>query len=166
MTIDIQTGDTFTTSPTRVFQNRNGKCRFIMPNEVSQWADPTLFKLKPVCANAAIAWIRDGLGHTITETTPPPTPVPWPTHAAYHAISGAIVAAGTEAQCQKYVEPLVGTFCIRPLAPAPPSSAMRSFIEAFEVYSNRVMRHTDTPGSIENLLLTACRNLLAEGGAQ
>ena len=169
MTIDIQPGDTFQIDESfRLIQLRkevyNWRWRF--PAGEFEWGFITLDPKRTITAEFA-RQIITAAGHTIQETTPPPAPVPWPTHAVVDVNRDLILLLGSKEACEKAVRSGgIENHEVRPLAPAPPSSAMRSFIEAFEVYSNRVMRHTDTPGSIENLLLTACRNLLAEGGAQ
>ena len=157
MTIDIQPGDTFTASHScGLYQHRNDKERFISVNGDGCFYTASNHQRRLINREAAIAWIRDGLGHTVQETQPPPAPVPWPTHAVVSNLTGCIIRLGTEQACRDWIgcEADTQAYTVRPLAPAPLTPAMRAFIEA-------VRKTTDYVEVDE-----AARNLLAEGGAQ
>jgi hypothetical protein len=132
MTIDTHPTDTFTASySSGLYQHRGDKCRFINVENAAGWNGTQSHSRRVVPRDVALAWIRDGLGHTITEGQPQPTPVPWPTHAVVSKINGLVNFRGTHDQCLQFIGGLPVEHNIHPLAPAPLTPAMRRFLHAF-----------------------------------
>lgn len=105
MLIYVHTDDTFTADGVgKLYQHRtDNSVRIITPTSVGPWFADTKTDRKAITRDAAIAWLRDGLGHTITDNPFGLAVVPRPTHCVKVNLTGFICQIGTEEDCKRYV---------------------------------------------------------------